>query len=627
MRVLAKAVRMAGICLWAAVLLVGAEVDVDPLSFDRRIAPLLDTLCYPCHNGEKTKGDVNLKQDQDLRQIIDHRATWQIALKKLRASEMPPAKAQVQPSAAERAQLVGFINRTINNLDCAHSADPGAAIARRLTHAEYDNALRDLLGLDLRLSQSFPADGVSFGFDNNGAALTMPPVLAERYYDAATAALDALWSDPQARAHLIGMPPGNGAGEEAAARAIITRVATRAYRHPVEPVHLDRLMTLFRMARRQGLPFADAVRPMLQAVLISPRFLVRIEENRPDELGPYPLGAYDMASRLSFFLWSSPPDDVLLAAAAANHLSRPEELEGQARRMLADPRARALGEHFAGQWLQLRALEGHRPDATAFPEFTPGLKQAMAEEARLVIDEVIMHDHPITELIDADYTYLNGDLARLYGIAGVEGPAMRRVQLADHRRGGLLTMAAVLTFTADPLRSNIPRRGNYLLSAFLGEPPQSPPPVVPPLEDSAGHDAQLTIREMIDLHRRNPDCAACHAKIDPLCIGLENYDAIGRWQDQQAGKTIDASGSLPGGEVFDGSVALKRILLAHRTAFARSMSSQLLIYALGRGLIYPDDCVLDDMLAALERSSYRFSALVVTVVLSFPFTHRRNPDS
>jgi hypothetical protein len=364
---------------------------------------------------------------------------------------------------------------------------------------------------------------------------------------------------------------------------------------------------------------------MLQAVLISPRFLVRIEDSQPAAIGSYPVAAYDLASRLSYLLWSGPPDDQLLAAAADGSIARPGELERQARRMLADPHAKALVGNFAAQWLQLPAFAEHRPDLLHFPEFTPELRRAMVDEAMLFLDEVIRQDRPISDLIDADYTYLNGDLARLYGIDGVEGPGMRRVQLSDRRRGGILTMAAVLTLTADPARSNIPRRGDYLLGTILGEPPPPPPAVIPALDETTTAGAPLTVREMIDLHRRNPDCAFCHAKIDPLGIGLENFDAIGRWQDRQAGKVIDAAGTLPGGISFDGPVALKHLLIARKAEFAKSLASQLLIYALGRGLIYQDDCVIADALRALERDSYRFSSMVVTVVTSYPFTHRRNP--
>jgi hypothetical protein len=616
-----------GALLWGmcAGLLPAADKAVDPLSFDRSIEPLLGKYCFSCHNDEKSKGDVNLRQDHDLRQIVAHRKTWLTALQMLRDKEMPP-KAKQQPNEAEREQLIRFIDRTVNTLDCAQVGDPGKPVARRLNRAEYDNAIQDLLGLDLDLASGFPADGLSYGFDNISDALTLPPLLVERYYDAAGKALDAAWKDPAAMARVFIAKPAGAADEREAARAIITRFAMRAYRHPVASAHVDRLLTLFTKARPKSRRFEDAVRPMLQAVLISPRFLVRIEDDQPEQKGAYPVAPYDLASRLSFFLWSAPPDEQLLSSAADGRLLQPEELERQARRMLADPRARALAENFAGQWLQLRALDDHKPDPQRFPGFTPTLRHALMDEATLFLDEVVRRDRPVTDLLDADYTYLNEELARHYGISGVGGAQMRRVALTDRRRGGVVTMGAVLTLTADPGRTNIPRRGNYLMGTILGAPPPPPPPMVPPLEEGKDVGRPLTVREMLELHRRAPECAGCHAKIDPLGFGLENFDAIGRWQEQQAGKTIDASGVLPGGESFAGPVELKRILIARKAAFAKSLATQLLTYALGRGLIYPDECVVKDAVAALEHADYRFSALVVTVVRSFPFTQRRNPD-
>lgn len=622
-------------CCAALTLLLGAspivtlsaeEKPIDPLSFDRRIEPLLGKLCYSCHNDEKTKGDVNLRQDNNLRLVIQHRKTWLTALQALREKEMPPEKAKAQPSAEERELLIKFIDRTVNNLDCTQVADPGKPVARRLNRAEYDNAIQDLLGLDLDLAAAFPADGLSYGFDNISDALALPPLLVERYYDAATTALDAVWKDPKALARIFIAKSANAPGERAAARAIIVRFATRAYRHPVTDAHVDKLLTLFTKARPKTKSFEDAVRPMLQAALISPRFLVRIEDDQPEQPAAYPVAPYDLASRLSFFLWSSPPDEPLLAAAADGRLTKPDELERQARRMLADPRAKALAENFAGQWLQLRNLDDHNPNQQRFPGFTPSLRHALSDEATLFLDEIVRQNRPVTDLLDADYTYLNEELAAHYGITGVKGAQMRRVTLTDHRRGGVVTMGAVLALTSDPGRTNIPRRGNYLMGTILGAPPPPPPPMVPPLEETKGSGAPLTVREMLEMHRRKPECASCHAKIDPLGFGLENYDAIGRWQEQQAGKPIDASGVLPGGESFSGPVALKKILMDRKSAFANSLASQLLTYALGRGLIYPDECVVKDGLAALEHDGFHFSALVITVVKSFPFTHRRNPD-
>lgn len=606
----------------------GADKDkpIDPLSFDRSIEPMLGKLCYGCHNDEKTKGDVNLRQDHDLRQVVDHRKTWLTALKEVTEKEMPPEKAKVQPTEAERELLIKFIDKTVNNLDCTHVVDPGKPLARRLNRNEYGNAIQDVLGINADVASTLPADGISYGFDNIGDALTMSPLLVDRYYDAAGKALAALWRDPLALARILTPKPNDQAGEAAAARAIIARFAERAYRKPVSSSHLDRLMVVYGKARAKTAHFDEAVRPMLQAVLISPRFLVRIEDDQPDATGAYTVSAYDLASRLSFFLWSGPPDAELLSAAANGALLTPIEIEKQARRMLSDPRSSALAENFAGQWLQLRSLEDMHPDQKHFPDFTPSLKKAFTDEANLFISEIVHQDRPITDLIDADFTYLNEELAKHYGITGITGTQMRRVTLTDHRRGGVVTMGALLTVTSDPARTNIPRRGNYLMGTILGQAPPPPPAMVPPLEQSTGTGVALTVREMLEVHRRKAECAVCHAKIDPLGFSLDNYNAIGQWQDQEAGKPVDASGVLPSGEKFEGPIALKKILMDRTPAFARTMTEQMLIYVLGRGLIYQDDCVLKDAQASLAKNGYRFSSLILTIVTSFPFTHRRNPD-
>jgi cytochrome c553 len=599
--------------------------DTDPWSFDRRIEPLLSRYCYPCHNGEKTKGDVNLRRDENPKLIADHRKTWMTALKEVREGEMPPEKAKQQPTAAERALIGDFIDRTLNTLDCSETVDPGRPAARRLNRVEYDNTIRALFGLDLSPGQQFSPDGSSYGFDTIADALTISPVQVEQYYDAAGKVLDAALKDRKASAAVFIRQPGPGGQPRAAAREIIAAFATRAYRKPVDPAHLERLLAVYDVAAAAGKPFTLSVRAALQAVLISPRFLMRIEDGDPKATGPYPVSPYDLASRLSYFLWSAPPDDELLALAAQGRLADAAVLEQQALRMLKDGRSRALAENFAGQWLQLRGLPEHQIDAKVFPRATASLRTAMLEEAVLFITELFRGDRPVTDLLDANYTFLNEELAGHYGIDGVKGAQMRRVALTDHRRGGVVTMAAVLTITADPGRTNIPRRGNYVMGTILGLPPPPPPANVPQLDEAPG-GAPKTVREMLELHRTKPECAACHAKTDPLGFGLENYDATGHWQDTQAGKPVDASGVLPGGERFDGPVEMKRILLGRKREFARSLSEAMLIYALGRGLQHADECTMRDLLKALESADYRASALVTAIVRSYPFTHRRNPD-
>ena len=598
---------------------------VDPLSFDQRIMPLLGNFCYPCHNERKTKGDVNLRRDADLRMIADDRKVWITALKEVGEGKMPPEKAK-QPSDDERKLLLAFIERTVNTLDCTQQKDPGRPSVRRLNRNEYDNTIRALFDLDLTLGQQFSPDGSSYGFDTIAEALSIAPVQVEQYYQAADRALDAAFKDRKALASFLIRQPGPGLDGRSAAREVIAAFAARAYRKPVASDTVDRLLVIYDLAVAARKSYGQSVRAMMQAVLLSPRFLVRIEESDDKATAPYPVAPYDLAARLSYFLWSSPPDEELLRLAAEKRLQDPSTLEQQARRMLADPRSRALAENFAGQWLQLRQLSDHRPDATRFPEFTPSLRQAMLDEAYLFIGDLVHNDRPITDLLDANYTFLNEELARHYGISGVKGSRMQRVALTDGRRGGVVTMAAVLTITADPTRTNIPRRGNYVMGTLLGEPPPPPPANVPPLDMSAKDGPPKTLREMLEMHRRNPECASCHAKTDPLGFGLENYDAIGRWQETQNGKPIDASGTLPSGEKFNGPVEMKRILSDRRLAFARGMSESLLIYALGRGLQRSDECVVRDALQALEHGNFKLSALVTTIVRSYPFTYRRNAD-
>jgi hypothetical protein len=565
------------------------EKKEPPLSWDRSIQPLFRKHCWSCHDADKRKGEIDLTRDQNPRLIAQNRKTWQIALQVLESGEMPPKKAG-QPKDEERGRMVEFLKKTLGNVECKDDRDPGKPVVRRLNRVEYDNAVLALTGLDLRLADDFSPDASSYGFDTIAEALAMSPVLVEQYHAAANKLLDRLRPLPEVEAF-----------------------ATKAFRRPVDPDFLSKLKELEKKGGR---------RPALLAVLISPRFLMRIEKTK-DVAGPYLVDDYDLASRLSFFLWSGPPDDVLLELASKGGLRTPEAVEAQARRMLADPRSRALAENFIGQWLQLRGLAAHKPDSKVFPGFTESLRTSMKRELDLFLGEVIQKDRPLTELIDADFTYLNEELGAHYGIP-VKGAEMRRVSLPDRRRGGLLTSAALLMLQSDPDRNNVPRRGNFVAGAVLGAPPPPPPPDVPPLEDVKGEAA--TLRERLELHRKNPECASCHAKIDPLGFGLENFDAIGRWREVEAGKPVDASGTLPNGRSFKGPVELKKIILERRDDFTRTLTENMLIYALGRGLQLEDECVTRDALKAAAAGEYRFSTVVLTIVKSHPFRHRRNPD-
>ncbi len=614
---------------FSSLALAQPEKDQDPLSYDRNIRGLFQRYCFNCHNENKARGDISLAQDENPRMITQRRKVWQNALQQLRDEAMPPDDSK-QPPEEERKLMIQFLELTLGNVDCASLKDPGRPSLRRLNREEYNNATRALTGLNLRLADEFPPDPISYGFDNIAESLTLTDVQVEQYYRAAqqllTAVIDQKDKHPDAYRQVVVTAPDANITEEQAARTILERFATRAFRRPVEEALVDRYMSLYQLARQRGEAHEAALKHLLSAVLISPRFLMRIEATQPDATEAYPVDEYDLASRLSFLLWSGPPDDELLKLAGEKKLHDSAVLDTQLRRMLQDDRSVALVDNFFGQWLQVRNLDRHQPDAKKFPEFDNALREAMRREVQQVLLLVVREDRPLTELLASNYTFVNERLAKHYGIKGISGDSFQKVSLENGRRGGLLTSAAILMLQSDPGRPNVPRRGNYIAGTILGVPPPPPPPNVPPLEDKADAAKQLTLREMLELHRQKSECASCHAKIDPLGFGFQNYDAIGRWSDVDAGKPIDASGELPNGERFNGPEELKQILLARKDDFTKVMIEQLLIYALGRGLEDADECVVKDALKAAQEHEYRFSAVLASIVHSYPFLNRRNPE-
>ncbi len=332
---------------------------------------------------------------------------------------------------------------------------------------------------------------------------------------------------------------------------------------------------------------------------------------------------YELASRLSYFLWSSMPDEELFALAAQGKLHDPKVLTAQARRMLKDPKAQALAENFAGQWLQLRNLANVAPDPARFPDFNDKLRAAMRTETELFFKAVMNEDRSVLDFIDARYTYLNEPLARHYGIPGVKGEQFRRVTLTDSRRGGLITQASILTVTSNPTRTSPVKRGKWVLEQLFGTPPPPPPPGVTQLADDKKGPLVGTLRQRMEQHRKDPMCASCHARMDPIGFGLENFDAVGRWRTKDGGLPVDASGTLPGGQSFNGPAQLKAILKSKKGLFVRCLSGKMLTYALGRGLEPADTCVVDTIAKTVEKNNYRFSALITAIVQSAPFRQRR----
>ncbi len=393
-----------------------------------------------------------------------------------------------------------------------------------------------------------------------------------------------------------------------------------------------------RQVEKNGDKWEAGVQLALQAVLCSPKFLFRVElDDRPDSPAAHPLTDYQLASRLSYFLWNTMPDDELFALAAKNELHR--NLDAQVRRMLKDEKASSLTESFLTQWLQLRLLKNVSPDKKLFPDFDEPLRAAMLKETQLCFDAIVREDRSILELIDSNYTYLNERLGRHYGITDTNGNGWPRkgkpgdflprdkfvkVTLQDRQRGGVLTQASVLTITSNPTRTSPVKRGKWVLEQILGTPPPPPPPNVPELEEKG----QLTgsLRERMEQHRKNVACANCHARMDPMGFAFENFDAIGKFRSKDGNFAIDPSGTLPSGQSFKGPGELKQILLSKKDLFTRALAEKLLTYALGRGLEYYDKPAVDRIVAQVAKSDYRFSALVVEITRSDPFRMRRGKD-
>lgn len=598
-------------------------------TFERDIRPLLAEYCFDCHGDKKQKADLNLASFADAKAIQRGRAQWLKVWETLHTREMPPED-KPQPTLAQRELLADWIERTVNDIDCDGSKDPGRVVLRRLTRYEYRNTIRDLVGVDFSPASDFPGDDIGYGFDNIGDVLSLPPLLMEKYLAAAEAIVEeavVAGSPPHQRIFNLGGGGPTPASKRATAASIVERFATRAFRRPVSREEAERHVGLFEAADAEGETFEQAMKLPLAAVLVSPHFLFRVETSRvPVDVPVAPVRDYELATRLSYFLWSTMPDDELFALAARGKLQDEAVLEGQVGRMLADPRALALAENFAVQWLQLRRLHSMTPDPVRFGTFTPELRDAMYAEVVALFDAIRREDRPILELIDADYVFVNEALARHYGVAGVTGPQLRRIELpADDRsgRGGVLTSAAVLTVTSNPTRTNPTRRGKWVLETVLGTPPPPPVPDVGELEDIAPADAGLSVRQRLELHRSDPNCAGCHRRMDPIGLAFEHFDAVGAWRGTEEGKPIDDSAVLPDGRSFKGAVELKTLLLSRKEDFARALSEQMLTYALGRGLEYDDVCAVREITRALDAENYRFSTLVAEIVKSYPFRYRR----
>ena len=742
-------------------------------------AGLVGTYCLTCHNDRLKTAGLSL-QNVGMADIPEHAPVWEKVARKLRSGEMPPPSVQARPDGPTAKAFATYLEASLDQAAIAHP-EPGRAPVHRLNREEYSNAVRDLLGVDVRPGAWLPVDDSGYGFDNVAAVLSTSPALLDRYLSAAykvsrlavgdltmkpveeiydakrdplkgsrnerlndelpfdsrggivvafyfpvdadyvfkvrflgVQADEETETDPyqvriavKAGLHTVGVtsprenlkperdaPPGGAAGaavgrgsdteipspvdlrlngtrlkrfdvmartpevsklviggpyeptghgdtpsrrkifgcrparpaqEPACARTILKALAHRAFRRPVTNADLQPLYGFYEKARATG-DFENGIQAAIEAMLVSPEFLFRIEQDPRGALPgtPHRITDVELASRLSFFLWSTMPDDELLDLAERGGLSEPSALERQVRRMLDDPRADALVSNFAGQWLQLRTIATLRPDPVILP-FDEALRQAFLTETTLFVSSIFREDRSLLDLLDGDYTFLNQRLAEHYGIPRVYGSQFRRVTLTDPNRRGLLGQGSVLTVTSYPNRTSVVQRGKWILENLLGTPPPPPPPDVPELK-AAPHGKPLSLREQMQEHRSNPTCAACHARMDPIGFALENYDAVGQWRTKDAGAPIDASGRLPDGTEFTGPDGLRQLLMTkYRDDFVRTATEKLLTYALGRGIEYYDGPTIRSIDRDAARDNYRMSSLILAVVKSAPFQMRRAP--
>jgi mono/diheme cytochrome c family protein len=587
-------------------------------SFTKDIRPVLKAFCFECHGAKKKKGELDLEKITSEAEALEWTDLWDLVGERLRANEMPPPK-NPQPSEQQRQLLLAWVARAAQfQVSCdkitreqLEKSVAGYTMTRRLNRVEYNNKVRDLVGFDVRPGDLLPSEaGGGEGFDNTGATLFTAPAHLEKYLEAAEMVLGTLLPDDgkkgaataakvnaaeleaARRKLLIASPGTNNLEPRDAARQILTAFMSRAYRRPVTDKEINRYLTLFDKAAQRGDAFEQSLKLALKGVLVSPNFLFLIEP-APDKEGPYRLGHYQVAQRLSYFLWASMPDEELFQLAKNGKLHNDDVLRQQVQRMLRDPRSRGLADNFAVQWLGLRPLGAIvRPDPKLYREFDDDLAKWMVLETVLCFDYVVRDNRSVLELIDAGYTFVNERLAGLYKMPGVAGKQMRLVQLSDPHRGGVLGHAGILTVTSHPHRTSPVLRGRWILETLLGGEIPPPPPNVPELPEKDKKGKVLTPREQLELHRSKAACASCHNRMDPLGFGLENYDPLGRWREQLDGKPLDTVGVLPTGEQFDGPGELKKLLLEKRRAeFLRNLSRKLLGYALGRQLNRYDLCV------------------------------------
>jgi hypothetical protein len=625
---------------WVAILLLFSSTTIcADEDFGRDIRPILKTHCFSCHGSQAQKGKLDLERYLQLSQVLGDIKTWQAVAEKVGEGAMPPRD---KPAVGdkERTLLTGWVAKLVRQVEAAEPTDPGPSFPRRITRREYRNAVRDLLHFEADVESYLPEARSQSGYDNQIGQLTFPPELLEKYLLLADSVVEgASWNlgnirnkEPINRWHKV-WEGENKLTARQAAEQNLRGLARMAFRRPPDDKEVELLLKPFERSREVRKDFFHNQRYAIKALLVMPQFLYRIEALPADDK-PAPVDDYELAGRLAAFLWSSIPDPELMDVAAAGNLHKPDVLREQVRRMLNDPRGNRLAAEFPEQWLFGRQ-QTHLLDQVKFPDYTPALAKASSDELTNVFAKLIREQRSVLELIDADYAFVNEDLANLYGIKGIKDAPeiknrkMQEVKLTDRRRGGLLGMAIAHQKTSMPSRTSPTNRGKWVLDALLGTPPPPPPPDVNNSVDGNAQDPEgrpLTLREKLDQHgKQGTSCANCHLKMDPIGYALENFDPIGRWRDKDGSQPVENTGKLPDGTELKGVESLKQVLLQRKDLFVRNLVEHLLTYALGRDLQAYDLPTVRRITTAVTEKQYRADVLVEEIVLSYPYLHKRAP--
>lgn len=594
------------------------------LTYEGGVVPILERSCIDCHNGIDEEGDLNLKLylKEDIASM--HPKLWEKVSKVVSLEQMPPSDHEEQLTSEDKVRLKNWSLSLSEKWDAGEMGkDPGKTTVHRLNKNEYNYTVRDLFGLNIRPADNFPEDGGGEGgFDNNADSLYMQPLLVENYFKSAGLIVDSVYSSRSVLSrYLIARPAGKTA--EAAAQEVIERWVTRIYRKPANEEEVSRLVALFSREYAKKSDYNESMKTPLYAMLVSPNFLYRSALGE-EKTEAYPLSDYELASKLSYFLWSSMPDDELFRLAADGRLTDEKVLEEQVKRMLLDKKANSLGMHFGGQWFGWENLRSSaNPDSKKFPEFTMNLRIAFYQESRLFFNDLVQSNGSIYKFLDSDYTFLNERLANFYRIPNVKGGEMRKVKLTDENRGGVIGMGSVLTSTSLALRSSPSIRGAYVLRDILGvHLPEAPMDVEQLPEDDRAIGA-MTFRETLNEHRDNPNCSSCHGEIDPIGFGLESFDAIGRFRTHQNGVKLDASGVMFDGTQIVSPADLRKALMKNKELFVRNSVEKMLIYALGRDLTPYDRPVAKSIYDKVIQDDGSIQTAFIEVVKSYPFRYQR----